>query len=198
MQSLGPALAEFKADDNIKSSASSDPEILGMQLAMIEQSACGDELIQAASQRFQRGWFEAVVLERAAAKRCGWPKCESYLKPSLRNKLQAARTGDDLDSYCSTACFRMARGYAQRLPYKVGPATILTSSASRVEKKKKMRARPAVIKLKTEEWEWRKDHTSARRNGSQRARRNAYRKQVILHHRRLRRKTPRQRMCEVS
>ena len=43
MQSLGPALAEFKTDDNIKSSASSDPEILGMQLAMIQQSACGDE-----------------------------------------------------------------------------------------------------------------------------------------------------------
>ena len=124
---LGSEIASFK-DDNLTDALAPNSELQGMQLAMIAQPVCDQDLLRAASEKFQRGWFEAVVLERAAKKQCGWLGCGAALRPPrLAAKLKAARTGDDVETYCSTACFRIARGFAGALPYKV---TLQTGAAA--------------------------------------------------------------------
>jgi len=83
------SFAMFAPDDTARDSVPDDPAIKGMQLALLQAVAPAD-LLAEASQRFQRSWYEAAVIERAAAySRCGWPGCASSLvrKMSVRAQL---------------------------------------------------------------------------------------------------------------
>ena len=85
--------AMFSAEDSARDATPAISELKGMQLAMLQEAA-PQSLLAEASQRFQRSWFEAVVIERAADHRCGWPACKALMQPSKgRAKLLAKLVG---------------------------------------------------------------------------------------------------------
>jgi len=71
--------AMFSSDDSARDAIPEDSSLRGMQLAMLQESA-PPALLSAVSEQFQRSWFEAVVLERAADHRCGWPACSAVMQ----------------------------------------------------------------------------------------------------------------------
>jgi len=71
--------AMFSADDSARDAIPEDSALRGMQLAMLQEVA-PPALLSAVSEQFQRSWFEAVVLERAADHRCGWPACSALMQ----------------------------------------------------------------------------------------------------------------------
>jgi predicted membrane protein len=72
-------IAMFSAEDSARDAVPEDSELRGMQLAMLQEAA-PPALLAEVSQRFQRSWFEAAVVERAADRRCGWPACSAIMQ----------------------------------------------------------------------------------------------------------------------
>ena len=108
--------AAWRQEAQTTQAVCSDPKIYAMQLAML-QPEVPSSLLGAAAASFQRSWYESVVLERVVNKLCGWPCCATYLKkPTLKQRLKAKQTGDDIDTYCSSACRQTSLRFAAALP----------------------------------------------------------------------------------
>ena len=75
----GEGVALFAPDDTARDAIPEDKEVMGMQMALLQATAPAT-LIEACSKRFQRSWFEAAVVERAADGRCGWPCCDARIQ----------------------------------------------------------------------------------------------------------------------
>lgn len=72
-------IAMFSADDSARDAIPEDSALRGMQLALLQEAA-PPALLAEVSKRFQRSWFEAAVVERAADHRCGWPACGAIMQ----------------------------------------------------------------------------------------------------------------------
>uniref|UniRef100_A0A7S2WTI4 RTR1-type domain-containing protein n=1 Tax=Rhizochromulina marina TaxID=1034831 RepID=A0A7S2WTI4_9STRA len=126
-------------------------ELHGLQLALLQPEA-PQALLHRVAAIFQRSWYEAVVLERAAQRECGWPACGEAL-PCVTTKLRlkAQLTGDDPETYCSRACQETSISFAATLPLDrpvPDPAqpTVPHSGPSSAAKTPKKHIRPRVRK----------------------------------------------------